>query len=360
MRLHKTLAFVAAALSFSVATIGCTSPSTAPTAQSPQESLILIDADSHGYITYDTDSEVLTGYAKDGAEKWRENRFFPTDVHCTLTCPNAAISATVDTNPSQHKTRVIWKGNGRTRTQAFPNKSMIVHWGKDEENWVATSESSLLWSTAGKIHAKKFQEGLADSFGSIADDEKTLIISIQENTSRTWAAFRFTLDSGQLAPAEISESLPGSIGCLSPHRRTMVTLGENSAEFSLTTGEKIRDLAEFSSDCASSSESTIVGAFSAGSGEATQEISMFPASPSLPPAKVTVNSSGEIGIFRDCGVLLSDGKLASLSAEGKKTETEFDARSMLTAPDGRIYSISSSGKVGQHTISAKGQACRIG
>src|SRR5687767_142132 len=171
MRFQKTLAAVAAALSFSAMITGCTSPPTDPNAQQgSQDSTILIDADSHGYITYDTELEILTGYTTDGTKKWREDRFFPTDVHCSSTCPNAAISATVDTNSSISKSHIIWKVNGKTKTQPSSSKSMVIHWSKDEENWVATSESSISWSISGKIYEKKFQKGLADSFGITSDD----------------------------------------------------------------------------------------------------------------------------------------------------------------------------------------------
>ncbi|UXY30674.1 hypothetical protein [Streptomyces sp. HUAS TT20] len=167
-------------------------------------------------------------------------------------------------------------------------------------------------------------------------------------------------DVDQEAGKGFTTGLPGSVGCLSPEQGTMWTLGDKASEFSLTTGKKIRDTAQFASDCASSETSTVLGSFSATSDESTQEISITSGSRSTPFKKVSVKSAGEIGLFQDCSVLLSNGRLTSFSAQGTTTETHINAHSVLTTPDGRIYSIGSSGKVEQRTITAKGRNCRIG
>ncbi|MEU1403635.1 hypothetical protein ABZ471_14925 [Streptomyces sp. NPDC005728] len=318
-----------------------------------------MDGDSHGYITFDTEREVLSGYTRDGKKVWQENRYFPTDVHCTTACPDAAISATVDMNKSASETHVVWKLGADSTTQSFPEKSLVVQWARNKDTWVATSESAIIWSDGGNSHTKSFAKGIGDAMGRVSEDNSTLLVSVQENDVASWNAFRFPLDGERLSPSSASTGLPGSVGCLSPEQGKMWTLGDKASEFSLATGRKIREVAHFGSDCASSDTSTIVGSFSADSDESTQEISITSGSRSAPFKKVTVKSAGEIGLFRDCGVLLSNGRLTSLSAQGKKTETGISAHSMLTVPDGHIYSIGSSGEVERHTVTTEGRNCRI-
>ncbi|MFJ9862735.1 hypothetical protein [Streptomyces sp. NPDC101165] len=361
MALKRQLAALVAAAASATLIAGCSSSDTGPAAGAPssQGSLVLVDGDSHGYITFDTDREVLSGYTRDGKKMWQEKRYFPTDVHCAAACPDAAISATVDMNKSASESHVVWKHGESSTTQPFTEKSLVVQWARSKDTWVATSESSIIWSDGGKTHTKPFPKGISDSMGRVSADNTTLLISVQQNSGAPWSAFRFPLTGEHLSPSSISTGLPGSVGCLSPEQGTMWTLGDRASEFSLTTGKKIRDTAQFASDCASSDTSTMLGAFSASSDESTQEISITSGSRSTPFKKVSVKSAGEIGLFRDCSVLLSNGKLTTFSAQGKKTETEIGAHSLLTLPDGQIYSVGSSGKMEQHTIAAKGRNCRI-
>ncbi|WSQ12564.1 hypothetical protein OG604_34995 [Streptomyces sp. NBC_01231] len=360
MALKRELAALVAAAASATLIAGCSTSGTDHAgAPSSQGSLTLVDGDSHGYITFDTEREVLSGHTRDGKKVWQEKRYFPTDVHCATSCPDAAISATVDMNTSASETHVLWKHGASSTTQSFADKSLVVQWARNKDTWVATSESAIIWSDRGKTHTKPFSKGIGDAMARVSEDNSTLLVSVQQNGIDTWSAFRFTLDGKPLSPSPISAGLPGSVGCLSPDQGTMWTLGGNASEFSLTTGKKIRDVESFASDCASSGTSTIIGAFSADSDESIQEISITSHKRSAPLKKVTVKSAGEIGVFQNCGVLLSDGKLTSLSALGKRTETKISAQSVLTVPDGRIYSIGSSDKVEQHTITAKNRNCRI-
>lgn len=341
---------------------GCSSMSSSTDSagqQSANKSVVLVDGDSNGYITYDTDREVLTGYTSGGTRKWRESRYFPTDVHCAGSCPNAVVSATADTNENESGTHTVWKTADSSTVRSFPDKSLIVHWAMNKDTWVATSETSIIWSDAGKTHTKKFGKGLTDSLGRVSADDSTLVISVQPASAASWSAFRFPLKSKNLSPSEISTDLPGSVGCLSPEQGTMWTLGNKAYEFDLATGKKIREVSQYSSDCASSRKSTVIGAFSAGTDEASQHIAITSAGASAPLRSVEVESDGEIGVFQDCGVLLSNGRLATLSSTGRKTETEIDAHSALTVPDGRVYSVGPSGKVERHTATADGQGCAI-
>jgi hypothetical protein len=262
-------------------------------------------------------------------------------------------------NKSAPESHVLWKQGASSTTQSFAEKSLVVQWARNKDTWVATSESAIIWSEDGKTHTKSFTKGISDSMGRVSEDNSTLLISVQQNGVASWSAFRFPLDGKPLSPSSIPTGLPGSVGCLSLNQGTMWTLGEKSSEFSLTTGKKIRDVVPFASDCASSGTSTILGAFSADSDESTQEISITASTRSAPSKKVTVKSTGEIGVFQDCGVLLSDGKLTSLSTQGEKTETKISAHSMLTLPDGHVYSIGPSGKVEQHVITTRAGDCRI-
>ncbi|MCX5424529.1 hypothetical protein [Streptomyces sp. NBC_00078] len=360
MALKRGVAAFVAAAALAALLTGC-STSGADQAGTPSSRgiLVLVDGDSHGYITFDTDSEILRGYTHDGKKVWQENRYFPTDVHCTTACPDAAISATVDMNHSASETHVLWKHGESSTAQPFTQKSLVVQWARDKDTWVATSESAIIWSDSGETHTKSFAKGISDSMGRVSADNSALLISVQQNDGAPWNAFRFSLTGEHLSPSPISTDLPGSVGCLSPAQGTMWTLGDKASEFSLTTGKEIRGTAQFASDCASSSTSTLLGAFSADSDASVQQISITSGSRSTPFKKTTVKSAGEIGIFRDCGVLLSNGRLASLTLQGKKTETKVSAHSMLTVPNGHIYSIGPTGKVEQHTITAKGGNCRI-
>ncbi|MFJ9894441.1 hypothetical protein ACIQPR_14100 [Streptomyces sp. NPDC091280] len=339
---------------------GCSSPSTdSVEQQTSNQSIVLVDGDRDGYITYDTDREVLTGYTSDGTKEWQESKYFPTDVHCAGSCPNAVISATADTNEHESRTHTVWQTSDGSTVRSFPSKSMIVHWAMNKATWVATTDTSIVWSTAGKVSAKKFTKGLADSLGRVSADGSTLVISVQPNSSDSWSAFRFPLKGGMLSPSLISADLPGSVGCLSPDQRTMWTLGNDAYEFDLASGKKIREVSQYSSDCASSRNSTIIGAFSAGTGEPTQQIAITSAGRSAPVKKIQVESDGEIGIFQTCGVVLSNSKLAVVSPKGERTETKIRAHSAFTVPNGRVYSVGPSGKVEQHRITADGPECAI-
>ncbi|WP_437015346.1 hypothetical protein [Streptomyces sp. enrichment culture] len=359
MMQNKGLAALAV-VAASVITAGCSTSNT-HRAETPsaQGHVVVVDGDSHGYVTFDTEREVLSGYTSDGKKAWQERRYFPTDVHCVSSCPDAVISATAEMNDSGSKTHVIWKRGDGSTTRLVNHKSMVVQWARNKDTWVATSESALIWSDAGRVHRKPFTSGIIDSTGRISEDRSTLLVSVQQAGAAHWSAFRFALTGTHLSPSSVSTRLPGSIGCVSPSKETMWTLGEKASEFSLTTGKEIRGTAQFASDCVSSETSTLLGAFSADTEESTQEISITSGSRHSPLNKVTVKSAGELGVYRHCGVLLSDGRLASLSPQGKKVETTIPAHSMLTVPGGRIYSVGSSGKVEQHTITAKSGTCRI-
>ncbi|MFJ6738360.1 hypothetical protein ACIQOU_05510 [Streptomyces sp. NPDC091279] len=358
MRSKTGSAALAAAAAALALTVGCspTGGDRAATAP-PPSSVVLTDADSHGYITFDTDRQVLTGYTHGGKRVWEEDRYFPTDVHCAASCPDAAVSATADMNKSASGTQVLWKQDGHSTTQSFTDKSLVVQWARDKDTWVATTSSGISWSDHGTTHKETFAKGLADSMGRLSADNGTLLISIQENGGNSWSVYRFPLNKAGLSPSRIATDLPGSVGCLSPEQDTMWTLGDKAFEFNLTTGKKIRDVKKFASDCASSKTSTVLGAFSADPDQSTQEISITSGSRATTFQKVTVRSSGEISVFRDCAVLLSNGKLTTLSARGTKTESEIDAHSMRTLPDGHVYSVAPSGKVAEHRIDAS--TCRI-
>ncbi|MEU0198193.1 MULTISPECIES: hypothetical protein [unclassified Streptomyces] len=360
MRRNKGLAALAVVAASATITAGCSASGTDRNDTPPAGGhVVLVDGDRHGYITFDTEHEVLSGYTSDGKQAWQERRFFPTDVHCATSCPDAAISATAEMNDSGSETRVIWKHGGGSTTQSFPHKSLVVQWAENKDTWVATSESGLIWSDAGKVHKKSFAKGVSDSMGRISEDHSALLISVQQEGATSWSAYRFPLSGERLSPSVISTRLPGSVGCVSPGKGTMWTLGDKASEFSSTTGEKIRGTEQFASDCASSDTSTLLGAFSADTDEPTQELSITSGGRRSPFNEVTVKSAGEIGVYKNCGVLLSDGRLTALSPRGKKVETTIPAHSMLTAPGGRVYSVGSSGEVEQHTITAGAGSCRI-
>ncbi|MEU0048925.1 hypothetical protein [Streptomyces sp. NPDC006309] len=322
---------------------------------------MLVDGDSHGFITYDTKHEALTGYTSDGTEKWRESRYFPTDVHCTVSCPDAVISATADMNGRESRTHTVWKTGGTSTVHSSSSRSLVVHWARDQNTWVATDESSVLWSESGHIHTKKFTEGVGDALGRVSADDSTLVVSVQPGSARTWSGYRFRLKGAPLSPVLVSDALPGSIGCLSAQQETMWTLGKKAVEYGLATGRKIREVPQFSSDCASSASTTVLGTFSAGTDQAQQQqtISLAPANRSAPLRKTVVNGDGEIGVFRDCGVVLSDGRLTILSADGGRHRTQVDAHSVVTTADGLVYSIGPSGKPERHGITAGKRQCRI-
>ncbi|MFJ4526558.1 hypothetical protein ACIP4Y_37610 [Streptomyces sp. NPDC088810] len=320
---------------------------------------MLADGDSSGYITYDTKHEVLAGYTSDGSEKWRESRYFPTDVHCAGSCPNAVISATPDMNERETRTHTVWKTGTASTVRTSPSRSLVVHWAKDPDTWVASDESSITWSESGRLHSKKFAGGVGDAMGRVSDDGSTLVVSVQFGSAKTWSAYRFRLTGARLSPVLVSDALPGSIGCLSQQRESMWTLGDKAVEFDLATGRKLREVPQFLSDCASSRSTTVLGAFSAGTGEARQTISLAPADRSAPVRRTSANSDGEIGVFRDCGVFLSDGRVTTLSAAGDRQPTQISAHSVLTTPDGLIYSVGPSGEPERHGITADERHCRV-
>ncbi|WP_311315001.1 hypothetical protein [Streptomyces naphthomycinicus] len=320
---------------------------------------MLADGDSSGYITYDTKHEVLAGYTSDGSEKWRESRYFPTDVHCAGSCPNAVISATPDMNEGESRTHTVWKTGATSTVRSSPSRSLIVHWARDRDTWIATDESSITWSESGRRHTRKFAGGVGDAMGRVSGDGSTLVVSVQTGSAKTWSAYRFRLTGARLSPVLVSDALPGSIGCLSPQRESMWTLGDKAVEYDLATGRKLREVPQFLSDCASSRSTTVLGTFSAGTDEARQTISLAPADRSASLRKTVVNSDGEIGVFRDCGVFLSDGRLTTLSADGKRRPTEIGAHSVLTTPDGLIYSVGPSGEPERHRITADDRHCRV-
>ncbi|MFF7049824.1 hypothetical protein ACFY94_15855 [Streptomyces griseorubiginosus] len=362
MALKRKLAPIFAAVASATLIAGCSgtdSDTDQVGASSARDSLVLVDGDSQGYITFDTDREVLRGYTRDGKKVWQEQRYFPTDVHCVKACPDAAVSATADMNTSTSQTQVLWKHGGSSTTQSFGQKSLVVQWARNRDTWVATSESGIVWSDRGKIRTQNFPKGISDAMGRLSQDHEELLISVQQNGAKDWSAFRFPVSGGRLSPSLISTSLPGGVGCLSLDQGKMWTIGDGASEFSLTTGKKIRATGQFASDCAMSDASTVLGAFSASSDESVQDISI--ASEIRPTSfkTITVKSAGEIGIFQDCGVLLSNGRLTTLSPQGKKKETDVDAHSMTTVPNGDVYSIGRSGKVERHTITADDENCHI-
>ncbi|MFJ5772830.1 hypothetical protein [Streptomyces sp. NPDC093094] len=357
---RRVVALLAAAVSV-VPVAGCSDTDGGrPGASAPPSSLVLVDADTHGYLTFDTDREVLRGHTRDGKQVWEEKGYFPADVQCATACPDAAISATADMNRSASGTHVIWKHGGTSTTRSFRDDSLVVQWARNKDTWVATSESAVIWSDHGRTRTKPFTKGIEDSMGRVSEDGSTLVISVQQNGGTSWSAFRFPLTGNRLSPSPLSVDLPGSVGCLSPENGTMWTLGNRASEFDLVTGKKIRETEQFASDCASSGTSTMLGAFSAQSDGSTQDISITSGSRLAPFEKISVRSAGEIGLFQDCGVLLSDGRLTSFSAGGRADETEISAHSVLTVPDGHLYSIGPSGEVEQHTVTATGGSCRIG
>jgi hypothetical protein len=360
MALKRSLTTLLAAAATVVLVASCsTGNDRAEAPSSARSNLILVDGDRHGYITYDTERQILSGYARSGKKSWQEKRYFPTDVHCATSCPDAVISATADMNDSESATHIIWKHGDDSATQAFGKRSLIIQWARDSETWVSTSESALTWSIDGKKHTLSIAKGISDSTGRVSEDNSTLLVSIQQNDGGSWRAFRFSLHANSVSLSGQFTKLPGNVGCLSPEQGTMWTLGEKASEFSLTTGKKIRDTPQFASDCASSGNATLLGAFSSDTEESTQDISITSGSRANAFHRTTVRSSGEIGLFRNCGVLLSNGRVVSLSAQGQKLETRILAHSALTTSDGSLYTVSPTGEVEQHTILTNGGSCRI-
>lgn len=361
MRTRPALAVIAAVVSVTVLTSGCSSSAShADKSETSKESLVLVDGDSNGYITYDTQREVLTGYTRGGTEQWKERQHFPSDVHCATSCPNAVISASTDMNPGLSKSKAIWKIHGDTTEHSFSTKNLTVHWSSDQTNWIATSESSMIWSLDNRIHTRKFKGGIADSLGRISIDRKTLVVSIQPGSSNRWSAFRFPLEGAhRLTSSTISTKLPGGIGCFSPEHGTAFTTGDKAAEVSLITGGKVRNSEKFTSDCVSSDEATIFGAFSADAESSTQEISISSTNHSKSSIPIHARNGGDIGIFRQCGAFISDQRVTTVSTLGTKQETKIEAHSMLVTHKGYIYSVSPSGTVTQHRIVVDGRSCKI-
>ncbi|MCF3174892.1 hypothetical protein IPZ61_16400 [Streptomyces sioyaensis] len=343
---------------------GCSTP-VAPSHTAPaKSSTILIDGDSAGYVTYDTDREILTGHRADGRRAWRKKGIFPSEAHCMSTCPDAVVSAPANMNPGNSNSRTYWITSKGSTRRTFSDKKFTIHWARDSGTWIASSGNSLAWSNDGKMRSKKFSSDIAETQARISVNQKSLIVSVHPRSlpHKKWKAFSFHVDAqGNRAVPTPTESkpLPGPVACISAERNSVLTAGANPVEFDLSTGKAVTKLGKFLSDCASSKDGEILGTFSMGTNKRKQEIRLKTRDTSdARAAKAVTDGDGEIGIVRDCGVYISDGRLATLTTGGRVKKSKIRASSLLTIPNGSIYTVEEKGNVNRHLIAA-GTECQV-
>ncbi|MFD9205703.1 hypothetical protein ACFVZM_05420 [Streptomyces sioyaensis] len=363
MKLQHPIITVMAIGALTACLSGCSTPAASSHTARAKSSTILIDGDSAGYLTYDTDREILTGHRADGRRVWHKKGIFPSEAHCLATCPDAVVSAPADMNPGNSNSQAYWITGKGSAHRAFSDKKFTVHWARDSGTWVASSGNSLVWSSDGKMRSKRFSPGITEAQARISVNQKSLIVSLHPRSRphAKWKAFSFHVDARRdraVPPPTESKPLPGPVACIS-ERNSVLTAGANPVEFDLSTAKVVTKLGKFVSDCAASKGGEIIGTFSMGTNQRKQEIRLKTRHTSVAKAaKAVTDGDGEIGIVGDCGVYISDGRLATLTTSGRVKESKIRASSLLTIPNGNIYTVEDKGKVNRHLISA-GTECQV-
>ncbi|MFI9742637.1 hypothetical protein [Streptomyces sp. NPDC052494] len=356
----------AAALLIVPVLAGCSTGdgSSAPTAaeESAENRFLLVEGDTAGYITFDTEKEILTGFRSDGTRSWTHSGNFPSNIQCLDRCPDAVISAPVSENPGQKKSLAIWKHGGETTVKEFATGRLDVHWSAGPDDWIATVGSSVTWSDGARQQSLSLPGELKDSMGTQSADGRTLAVSVAtgDESAPRWSAYLFDVPGGTAGrPRLTADHLPGSVGCLDPAADRAATVGEKPALFTLGSGRRVRDLGDFSSECAMSRSATVFGTYSAGRGpEDTQSVQVTENTGSR-TAKAGTSSGGGLGATGGCGVFLSEGRLAAMAPTGAAERSEVPAVGLRTLPDGDVYALAGDGTVTRHRVVATGSDCSV-
>ncbi|MET9429551.1 hypothetical protein [Streptomyces sp. NPDC003036] len=321
---------------------------------------LLVEADAHGYITFDTEREVLQGFRSDGTHAWKHSGHFPSDIQCLTRCPDAVISAAVTENPKQKKSAAIWKQGIRTSVKEFEAARLDVHWSSGPDDWVATDGERVTWSAGGE--EQSLTGGLKDAMGVQSADGGSLAVSVATGSDAAprWSAYLFDVGGRHAGPPRlVADHLPGALGCLDRAGDRAATIGERPALFTLGTGRKVRELGDFSSECAMSRTTTVVGAYAVGKSEQDAQAVRVTANTGDRTAEAVTSSGGGLGASGDCGVFLSEGRISTMSPTGQPSSSEIRATGLRVLPDGLTYALGPDGKVTRHRAAGTGSACAV-
>ncbi|MFF8839134.1 hypothetical protein [Streptomyces sp. NPDC015130] len=365
MRMRTRLAAVALLIVPVLA--GCSAGDGGTTEKAAEEAVenrfLLVEGDTAGYITFDTEKETLAGYRADGTRAWTHSGNFPSDIQCLTRCPDAVISAPVSENPGQKNSLAIWKRDGKTTVKEFPAGRLDVHWSSGPENWVATVGPKVTWADGAGTGSLSLPGELKDSMGAQSADGRSLAVSVAtgEESAPRWSAYLFDV-SGKAAgrPRLAADHLPGSVGCLDPAADRAATVGEKPALVTLGSGRRVRDLGEFSSECAMSRSTTVFATYAAGQGQQDTQSVQVTGNTGNRTARAGTSSGGGLGAAEGCGVFLSEGRLAAMPPTGGAALSEVRAAGLRVVSDGGVYALAPDGTVARHRVVTADGGCTIG
>ncbi|MGV9692419.1 hypothetical protein ACWDUX_25310 [Streptomyces sp. NPDC003444] len=328
-----------------------------------EKRFLLVEGDTAGYITFDTREEVLSGFRSDGTRAWSHSGNYPTDIHCLTQCPDAVITAAVSENPGQKKSLAIWKSGGKTVSKEFGTGRLDVHWSSGPEDWIATAGPSVTWSNNGRKQSLQLSGEIMDSMGTQSADGRSLAVSVAtgDESAPRWSAYLFDVPGRKAdRPRLVADRLPGSIGCLDPAADRAATVGEKPALLTLRTGRRVRDLGDFSSECATSRGATVVGTYAVGQSEQDSQSVQVTENDGDRTARAVTSSGGGLGAADGCGVFLSEGRIAAMPPTGGAARSEIGAVGLRVLPDGKVYALAADGTVSRHRVVSTGSGCAIG
>ncbi|MFD4318392.1 hypothetical protein [Streptomyces sp. NPDC058548] len=364
MRMRIRLA--AAALLIVPVLAGCSAddgPTTPAVSGDPVENrFLLVEGDTAGYITFDTEQEKLTGFRSDGTRAWTHSGNFPSDIQCLNQCPDAVISAPVSENPGQKKSLAIWKYRGETTVKEFAAGRLDVHWSSGPDNWIATVGPSVTWSDGAGKRSLDLPGELKDSMGTQSADGRSLAVSVAtgDEAAPRWSAYLFDVPGRTPGSPRLAvDHLPGSVGCLDPAADRAATIGEKPALFTLGSGRRVRDLGDFSSECAMSRSTTVFGTYAVGQAEQDAQAVRVTGNTGNRTSQAGTSSGGGLGATSGCGVFLSEGRIAAMPPTGGAERSEVRAVGLRVLPDGDVYALAADGTVTRHRVVTAGSGCSV-
>ncbi|MFE7841323.1 hypothetical protein ACFU53_36320 [Streptomyces sp. NPDC057474] len=326
-------------------------------------STTIVDADSHGFLTYNFQNGELKGHFKNGKASWAEKVTNLGEIHCARACPDAAYSTNSQEDSGPIGSSFVWRMQGEVVRKSFKDPEVNLYWSSGPADWVAADSHSLLWSSRGKDSSLPVKAGTNAPQGSLSSNGRLLSVSTARGdlTNSPWSGFLFDLSDGHPEkPHTISTGLPGPLGCLSTRPKYGITLGNDSQQVSLTNGKKLRSHRDFASECFTDGSHVISGKYTASENGNTQQILLQNITDSHSEAATTVaTGDARISMYGDCGVLVSDGTVRLLDSSSTTLDTKVRAQDAVTVTDGTVYVVSADGKSAQYTLSSQGGKCTL-